>query len=89
MAIICLVMEDSQLPLVHSAKNAQDAWLRLKGHDASRRKSLANRLFLRRRFLKAMMEEGDDVQKHINMLKILAEQLDVVGAPVNSPQHFE
>ena len=81
LAIICLAMEDSQLPLVRSANGAQNAWSRLEGH--FEKKSLANKLFLRRRFFTAMMEEGDDVLQHINKLKTLAEQLDAVGAPVS------
>ena len=32
MAIICLAMEDSQLPLVRSANDTYDAWSRLEGH---------------------------------------------------------
>ncbi|OWZ10261.1 hypothetical protein PHMEG_00016916 [Phytophthora megakarya] len=32
LAIICLAMEDSQLPLVRSVKDAYDAWSRLEGH---------------------------------------------------------
>uniref|UniRef100_A0AAV1T0R4 Retrovirus-related Pol polyprotein from transposon TNT 1-94-like beta-barrel domain-containing protein n=1 Tax=Peronospora matthiolae TaxID=2874970 RepID=A0AAV1T0R4_9STRA len=74
-------MEDSQLPLVRSAENAYDAWSRLEGH--YEKKSLANTLFLRRRFFTTMMREGDDKLEHINKLKTLAEQLDAVGAPVS------
>ncbi|KAG3215583.1 Retrovirus-related Pol polyprotein from transposon TNT 1-94 [Phytophthora cactorum] len=74
-------MKDSQLPLVRSAKDAHDAWSRLEGH--FEKKSLANKLFLRRRFFTTMMEEGDDVLEHINKVKTLAEQLDAVGAPVS------
>uniref|UniRef100_A0AAV1TPN9 DUF4219 domain-containing protein n=1 Tax=Peronospora matthiolae TaxID=2874970 RepID=A0AAV1TPN9_9STRA len=81
LAIICLAMEDSQLPLVRSAENAYDAWSRLEGH--YEKKSLANKLFLRRRFFTTTMGEGDDVLEHINKLKTLAEQLDAVGAPVS------
>ena len=55
LAIICLAMEDSQLPLVRSAKDAHDAWSRLEGH--YEKKSLANKLFLRRRFFTTMMEK--------------------------------
>uniref|UniRef100_H3H955 Integrase catalytic domain-containing protein n=1 Tax=Phytophthora ramorum TaxID=164328 RepID=H3H955_PHYRM len=73
LAIICLAMEDSQLPLVCSAKDAHDAWSRLEGH--FQKKSLANKLFLRRRFFTTMMDEGDDVLEHINKLKTLAGQL--------------
>jgi hypothetical protein len=81
LAIICLAMEDSQLPLVRSATGAHDAWSKLESH--FEKKSLANKLFLRRRFFTTMMEEGDDVLAHINKLKTLAEQLDAVGAPVS------
>ena len=81
MAIICLAMEDSQLPLVRSASGAFNAWSKLEDH--FEKKSLANKLFLRRRFFTTMMDEGDDVLEHINKLKTLAEQLDAVGAPVS------
>ena len=72
LAIICLAMEDSQLSLVCSANDAYDAWSRLEGH--YEKKSLANKLFLRRLFFTAMIGEGDDVLEHINRLKTLAEQ---------------
>lgn len=81
LAIICLAMEDLQLPLVNSVKDAYQAWSRLEGHFEKR--SLVNKLFLRRRFFSTMMEDGDGVLEHINKLKILAEQLDAVGAPVS------
>ncbi|KAF1318429.1 Integrase catalytic core protein, partial [Globisporangium splendens] len=81
LAIICLALEDSQLPLVCSSIGAHDAWSKLEAH--FEKKSLANKLFLRRRFFTTMMEDGDDVLQHINKLKTLAEQLDAVGAPVS------
>ncbi|KAJ8535041.1 hypothetical protein ON010_g13696 [Phytophthora cinnamomi] len=81
LAIICLAMEDSQLPLVRSAKDAYDAWSKLEGH--FEKKSLANKLFLRRRFFTTMMAEGDDVLEHVNKIKTLVEQLDAVGALVS------
>ena len=79
--MICLAMEDSQLPLVRSTSGANDAWSKLEEH--FEKKSLANKLFLRRRFFTTTMEEGDGVLAHINKLKMLAEQLDAVGAPVS------
>ncbi|CAI5708130.1 unnamed protein product [Peronospora destructor] len=48
LAMICLAIEDSQLPLVRSTSEACDAWSRLEGH--FEKESLANKLFLRRRF---------------------------------------
>ena len=81
LVIICLAMEDSQLPLVRSASGAHDAWSRLEGH--FEKKSLANNLFLRRRSLTAKMGEDDNLLEHINTIKTLVEQLDAVGAPVS------
>ena len=81
MAMICLAMEDSQLPLVWSANGAHDAWSRLEEH--FEKKSLANKLFLRRRFFTTMTNEDDDVLRHNNKIKTLAEQLDAVGATVS------
>ena len=40
LAMICLTMEDLQLPLVRSTSGAQDAWSRLEGHVEKR--SLVN-----------------------------------------------
>ena len=81
LATICLAMEDAQLPLVWSASGAHGAWSRLEDH--FEKKSLAYKLFLRRRLFTTMMEEGDNVLAHINKLKTLTEQLDAVGAPVS------
>lgn len=58
-ATVWLAMEDSQLPLVRSASGAYDTWSRLEAH--FKRKTLANKLFMRRRFFTTMMEDGDDV----------------------------
>ena len=60
MVIISLAMEDSQLPLIRSVNGAYDAWSRRKGH--FEKKSLANKLFLRRRLL-----------QHINKINTLAD----------------
>ena len=81
LAMICLAMEDSQLPLVRSTSGAFDASSRVEGH--FEKTSLANKLFLRRRFFTAKMEEGDVELAHINELRTLAEQLDAVGAPLS------
>uniref|UniRef100_A0AAV1TGQ7 Retrovirus-related Pol polyprotein from transposon TNT 1-94-like beta-barrel domain-containing protein n=1 Tax=Peronospora matthiolae TaxID=2874970 RepID=A0AAV1TGQ7_9STRA len=57
LAIICLAMEDSQLPLVRSAENAYDAWSLLEGH--YEKKSSANKLFFHINKLKTLAEQLD------------------------------
>eukprot|EP00794_Sanderia_malayensis_P011646 gene11646-12844_t len=81
MATICLSLSDSQLLLVRSATTAREAWKKLEEHFET--KSLANKLFLPRRYLTSMMSEGDKMIDHINKLRSLAEQLDSVGAPIS------
>ncbi|KAF0706886.1 hypothetical protein AaE_013899 [Aphanomyces astaci] len=80
-AMICLCLDDSQLSLVRTSANAMEAWKRLEDH--YEKKTLANKLYLRRKFFSTIMEEGSDMLTHINQLKTLAEQLEAVGAPVS------
>ena len=51
--------EGSQLTLVRSTNGAHYAWPRLEGH--FEKKSLADKLFLRRRFFATKMKESNDV----------------------------
>ena len=46
LAIICLAMEDSKLPLVRSSSGAHDAWSRLEGHYEKRSQALSSSTFL-------------------------------------------
>lgn len=72
--VISLTMKESQLSLARSASGAFHPLSRLK--DQSILTSLADKLFLRRRFPTAIMKDGDDVLSHMYKLKTLAEQLD-------------
>ena len=68
----------SQLAYIRSCKTPREAWVKLCNiHEA---KSLANILFLRRKFFTIKMEEEDDMLAHINKVKALADQLN--GADV-------
>ena len=82
LAAICLSLCDSQLLLVRSSTTAREAWLKLEGHYET--KSLANKLFLRKRYLTTMMSDSNTMIDHINKLRSLAKQLDSVGAPVSA-----
>jgi hypothetical protein len=77
-AILALNLSDSQLAHIRSCKTPREAWAKLCNiHEA---KSLANILFLRRKFFTIKMEEEDDMLAHINKVKALADQLN--GADV-------
>ena len=79
-ATICLSLGDEQLSLVRSSKTAKDAWDKLESHYQV--KSLANKLFLRKKYFTATMAESDAMLEHINRMKSLAGQLESVGATV-------
>ena len=74
LATICLSLVDNQLSLVRSSQNAQEAWNRLENHYQV--KSLANKLFLRKRYFSMTMDESDNMMQHTNKMNALAEQLD-------------
>ncbi|KAH9079753.1 hypothetical protein Ae201684P_017099 [Aphanomyces euteiches] len=80
-AIVCLSLEDAQLSMVRSCTTATQAWKRLEDH--YEKKSLANKLYLRKKFFACAMAEGTDMMHHLNDLKTLSEQLEAVGAPVS------
>jgi transposase InsO family protein len=80
-AIICLSLEDNQLMIVKSASSAKEAWDKLERH--YERKGLANKLFLRRKLFTTQMKPGDNIEKHVNQLKEIAEELEAIRSPVS------
>ena len=80
-ATICLSLGDEQLSLVRSAKTAKEVWEKLENHYQV--KSLANKLFLRKKYFSSSMSPTDNMMEHMNKLRSLAEQLESVGAPVS------
>ena len=74
-------ISDTQLSLVRSANTAGEAWSKLENHYEV--KSLANKLFLRKRYFTATMSENDTMMVGINKMRCLAEQMASVGAQVS------
>lgn len=80
LATICLSLGDEQLALVRSATTAKEAWSKLEGHYEI--KSLANKLFLRKKYFTMTMVESDTMTEHVK-LKSLAEQLEAIYRRAN------
>ena len=78
-------ISDTQLSLVRSANTAGEAWSKLENHYEV--KSLANKLFLRKRYFTATMSENDTMMERINKMRCLAEQMASVGAQVSENDH--
>ena len=70
---------DEMLRNLMSKKNAKDMWIRLE--EMYIRKSMSNKLNLKKQLCKLEMEEGQDLNKHINVFKAIVhdlERIDVV-----------
>ena len=81
LATTYLSLGDEQLSLLRSSKTAMDAWTKME--NLYQVKSLANKLFLRKKYFATPMSPIDNMMEHVNKLKPLAEQLGYVGAPVS------
>jgi hypothetical protein len=80
LATLCLNLADNQLSHIRSAKTPQEAWKKL--GDIHETKSLVNRLFLRRQFFTAKMEDDEGMLLYITRVKTMAEKLEDMGAGV-------
>ena len=79
-ATVCLSQGDELLSLVCSAKTAKEAWDNLKSHYQV--KSLANKLFLQKKYFTATKAESGTMLEHINWMKSLVGWLESVGEAV-------
>ena len=78
---IILSITDDQLMHIHGCKTAKEAWDKLKA--VHEKQGVANRHYMRRRFLTLRME-GNSMQDHLNRLKRLVGELAAIGAPVSN-----
>ena len=81
LATICLTVKDSELVHIRSCTSSAEAWKKLA--EVYETKGLARRLYLRRKFFTAQLQDGTAMQAHINKIMMLAEQLDAIGAGVS------
>ena len=81
-ATIGLTVDDSFLLMIGDKETPKAMWDALKEHFQS--DSLANELFLRRKFYQARMSDGDDdVQGHINSLREIQRQLAGINCKIS------
>ncbi len=80
LARICLSVSTETLIYVRSANNAKEACSSLA--QQFDKKSLAHKIFYRRKLYNARMEKGTSMINHVKYLKTLAEHLEAVGDPI-------
>ena len=76
LACVCLSVATNLQIYVRSAKNAKEAWESLENHFEE--KSLAKKIFYRRKLYSARMEKGTNMVSHINYVKTLSEHLEAI-----------
>jgi hypothetical protein len=81
LAQICLAVSEEIVPLVRPCKTAREAWAVI--CDQFEQKGMANRVSLKRQLFNRKYNEGESMQSHINNIRSLALQLEIVGAPVS------
>ena len=78
---IVMALSSSLLYLVTSCELPNDAWNTLKKH--FERDTLANKLFLKKQYFRKEMSEGTSINAHLKEMKMLADKLALIGAPVS------
>ena len=78
---IVMSVSPSLLYLITSCEIPKDAWDTLKGH--FERNTLANKLFLKKRYFRKEMCEGTPINEHLKEMKLLADKLASIDAPIS------
>src|SRR5271170_5263006 len=81
MSQISLAVSDKLLVHIRQAKSAKHAWDSLE--QVFEKKTLASRVFLRRKFFTTSLREGQPMREHINELTMMEENLGAMGAPIH------
>ena len=78
---IVLSICTEQLYIVTSSTKPKEAWDALRKQ--FERETLANKLYLKKRYFRCVMSEGTPVQKHLKYMKEISDQLAAIGKPVD------
>ena len=78
---IVMSVSPSLLYLITSCELPKNAWDILKRH--FERDTLANKLFLKKQYFRKEMCEGTQINVHLREMKVLADKLASIGAPVS------
>ena len=73
-----LNLSTPQLYLITSCQTPKEVWNTLKGH--FERDTLANKLFLKKKYFRCEMKEGEILTDHLKRMKELNNQFGAIGA---------
>ena len=78
---IIMAISTPQLYLVTSCDKPKDAWDKLSAHFEC--KTLANKLFLKKKYFRTEMKEGTSMETHLKHMKEITDRLAAIGAPIS------
>ena len=78
---IILSVDDEVLYLISECSTAQAAWEKLQAH--FERDTLANRLFLKKKYFRTVMSENASMESHLKHMKSITDKLAAIKAPVS------
>ena len=76
-----MAISTAQLYLVTSFDQPQDAWDALRNH--FERETLANKLFLKKKYFRTEMKDGTSMEAHLKHMKEITDKLAAIGSPIN------
>ena len=78
---IALAISTSHLYLITSCEKPKNAWDMLRDH--FERKTLANKIFLKKQYFRTEMREGTSIEAHLKHMKEITDKLASIGAPIS------
>ena len=78
---LVMAISTPQLYLVTSCDKPKDAWDKLCEHFEC--KTLANKLFLKKKYFRTEMKEGTSMETHLKHMKEITDRLASIGAPIS------
>ena len=80
-AVIVMNVDSNLLHLISDTEDPAECWKRLRDH--FERRTLANKLFLKKRYFRSKMQEGDKLNDHLKRMKELTDQLAAIGSKIS------
>ena len=84
LATISLAIKPQYLQHITSSKSAKDAWEKME--TVYQGKGIMRRIFLKKKLLRAEMQEEDDMQEHVYKFNGVLDELSAIGHPVEAEE---
>jgi len=85
-ALLCEHFTNAQLEHIQYCENVKSVWETF--CDVQEVKTINNKLFLQRRFFTIKMQKGEDSLAHINMVKVLVDQLRSIEVKIKDEDMY-